>query len=83
MKIKIDTIIRTVVLIVALVNQGLTMAGINILPITDEQISEIITLVFTVGAALWAWWKNNSFTPKALEADAYLEDLRKGVTDNE
>lgn len=78
MKIKTDTIVRTVVLIVALINQGLSMAGINILPITDEQISEVITLVITISASLWSWWKNNSFTPNAIKADQYLTELKAG-----
>lgn len=76
MKIKLDTIIRTVVLVLALVNQILTSTGRSIIPITDEQVSEIITLGFTIGASVWAWWKNNSFTSKAIKADEYLNDLR-------
>lgn len=75
--VKLDTIIRTVVLIVALINQGLTMSGHSLLPISDEQISDIITLSFTIGASLWAWWKNNSFTKKAIEADNYLDHMRQ------
>ena len=59
MKIKTETIIRTIILIVALINQGLTMAGVSLLPITDDQIAEVITLVITIGASLWSWWKNN------------------------
>lgn len=76
MKIKPDTIIRTAVLFIALVNMILEATGHSIIPITDEQVSEIVTLVFTVGASVWAWWKNNSFTEKAIEADDYLDTLR-------
>ena len=74
--VKPSTIIRTVVLLLALVNQGLTMAGHSVLPITEEQISELLTLLFTIGASLWAWWENNSFTPAAIEADKVLEELK-------
>lgn len=74
--IKKDTIIRTVVLILALVNNCLTMAGHSPLPIEDEQITNLLSMIFTIGAALWGWWKNNSFTPAAIEADAYMEQLR-------
>lgn len=77
MKIKIDTIIRTIVLTLALVNQILTSTGHTVIPITDDQITEIITLTFTIGASVWAWWKNNSFTDRAIKADKYLEDLHK------
>ena len=76
MNVKKETIIRTVILIVALINQGLTVAGVNLLPINDEQITEFISLGLTIGASLWAWWKNNSFTKDAIEADAYLKNLK-------
>lgn len=76
MKIKTETIIRTVVLALALANQILTSTGHSVIPVTDDQISEIITLVVTVGASVWAWWKNNSFTQKALAADKYKESLK-------
>ena len=77
MKIKTETIIRTVVLIVALINQGLTVIGWSLIPITDDQIAEVITLVFTIGASLWAWWKNNSFTYEAKKADELLDSMKK------
>ena len=75
--VKTDTIVRTVLLIVALVNQALTIAGRPVLPIADEQIAELLSLLLTTGASLWAWWKNNSFTQPALQADAHLAALKK------
>lgn len=77
MKIKTDTIIRTIVLAVALINQILTSTGHSMIPVSDEQITELITLVITIGASLWAWWKNNSFTQKAIEADKLLDELKE------
>lgn len=77
MKIKTDTIVRTALLVVALINQGLTMMGMSLLPITDEQLTDIITLLITVGASLWAWWRNNSFTKHAVRADKMLEEWKK------
>lgn len=75
-KIKAETIIRTVVLVLALINNTLTMTGHSVLPVTDEQVSELLSLAFTIGAALWAWWKNNSFTKAAIAADEVLADLK-------
>ncbi|MDR1159104.1 MAG: phage holin [Syntrophomonadaceae bacterium] len=71
--------VRTVVLMLALVNQGLVLFGRPPLPIDDDMITNAFTLVFTIGAALWSWWKNNSFTKEALTADEYLKELRKLV----
>ena len=76
MAIKKETIIRTVVLVLALVNQILTSMGYSIIPIDDDMITELLSLLFTIGASLWAWWKNNSFTKNAIEADKVLEELK-------
>lgn len=72
MMIKRDTLVRTIILVVALVNQILTSTGHSILPITDDQITDIITLAFTIVTSVWAWWKNNSFTKAAIEADEIM-----------
>ena len=42
----------------------------------------MISAGFTVGAALAAWWKNNSFTPEAIEADDFMARLKKSVHKN-
>lgn len=78
MKVSTETIIRTIVLIIALVNQVLTSMGKNPLPFSDDIVYEAVTLAVTIGASAWAWWKNNSFTQKALQADEYLKELRNG-----
>lgn len=83
MNIKTETIIRTITLALALVNQILTSTGHSVIPVSDDQIAEFISLTFTVGASLWAWWKNNSFTQNALRADRMLDDLRAGVIHDE
>ena len=77
MKVKTETIIRTIVLILALANQVLAIYGKEKIPITEEEVYQLISLVVTIGSALWAWWKNNSFTQPALKADKYMERLRK------
>lgn len=79
--IKKETIIRTIVLIVALINQGLIVAGKNPLPFADEQITELLSYLFTIAASLWAWWKNNSFTQHAIKADEVLARLKSGEQD--
>jgi len=75
-RIKTDTIIRTIVLIVALINQVLAILGKEAFPITEDEVYQVVTLIVTIGASVWAWWKNNSFTSAAIEADKVLEELR-------
>ena len=76
--IKTDTVIRTIILIIALVNQVLTALGKNPLPWSNEEIYSGLSAVATVAAAAWAWWKNNSFTNAAVAADEYMETLKEG-----
>jgi len=70
-------IIRTILLVIALVNQTLTSLGKNPLPFSDETIYELLTLLFTIGTTAWAWWKNNSVTKEAIEADAFMHELKE------
>lgn len=76
LKISTATIIRTVCLLLALVNQALSVTGHAVLPISNEQAEQLVTLLITVVTSLVSWWKNNSFTQPALQADAVLTDLR-------
>ena len=54
--VKIDTIVRTIVLIIALANQALAITGKEVFPVTEDQVYQIVTLIATVGASVWAWW---------------------------
>ncbi len=72
-KISGGTIARTVVLILALVNQMLSINGFSPLPIDDAQIEAAFSTGLTVLTSLLAWWKNNSFTQKAIEADKLIK----------
>lgn len=73
------TLTRTAALGLALTNQLLSAAGKSVLPIDNARLEQMICTGFTVGAALAAWWKNNSFTPEAIEADAFMARMKKRV----
>lgn len=77
MKVETSTIVRTIVLIIALINQILSVTGHSPLPITDDQINELVTLAITICVSIWTWWKNNSFTQSALMADEYRKKIKK------
>ena len=76
MRISADTIARTIVLFIAILNQILAILGKNRLEIAESDIYQIVTLIFTIGSAVWAWWKNNSFTQSALKADEFMKELK-------
>lgn len=44
-------------------------SGRTPLPYTEEEFYQGLSAVVTVVVSLWSWWKNNSFTAKAIRAD--------------
>ena len=70
------TIARTIILVLALVNQILTAMGHSVINISDESINTLISTGFTIVTAVIAWWKNNSFTQSALKADKVMRELK-------
>ena len=75
---KADTIARTIVLVLALLNQLLAIFGKEQLPIAEEKVYQLVSILLTIGAAVWSWWKNNSVTKNAVKADEYLKELKNG-----
>lgn len=73
MKITAGTAARTICLALALVNQLLVVFGKGAIPFAEDDVYTAVSTVFTIGAALAAWWKNNSFTEAARTADELLK----------
>ena len=78
MKITSGTLARTIILALALINQVLSMCGIAVLPIEDAQVETIVTTLWTVIAAVMAWWKNSSFKSAAIAGDKVKNAIKKG-----
>ena len=78
-KISAGTIARTAVLLLALTNQILSACGKPVLPIESATVEQLVTAGITTVAALIAWWKNNSFTAAAIQADKYLENKKSQI----
>ena len=67
---------RTICLIVALLNSLLPAFGNSPLPIANEQLQQVVSTLITVVVAIINWWKNNSFTKEAIEAEELFARLR-------
>ncbi len=77
--VSVSTIARTAALAFALTNQVLSACGKPILPIESQTVEQFVSAGLTVAAAIPAWWKNNSFTPEAIEGDKRMNSLKKSV----
>ena len=79
-KISVGTWVRGILSLVSIINMALTAFGKT--PVSVEY-SELYTIfTFIVGAA--SYWKNNSFTSAAIEADKFMHEQRiaEGEDDN-
>ena len=76
-EVKPETIARTIVLILTLINQVLAIYGKDKIPITESDVYQLVSITVTIVVSVHTWWKNNSFTKAAIEADKYMEQLRK------
>jgi len=77
LKVSKGTVIRTSLLVLALLNNLLALFGKSPLPIENETVEEVISFIFTAGTSLIAWWKNNSFTDAALKGDAVMRQIKE------
>ncbi|AKF31543.1 phage holin [Bacillus velezensis] len=80
------TVVRTVLLLIALINQTMLMLGKSPLEITDVQVNQLAdalytagSVIFTISTTLVAWFKNNYVTGKGHKQRAVLKqhDLTK------
>ena len=78
-KITGATIARTVVLVIAVVNQILTMCGKPVLPFDDVTITEVVSGLFLIVTSAIAWWHNNSFTQAALHGDIVMNAEKRAI----
>ncbi|MBC1474692.1 phage holin [Listeria grandensis] len=82
--VTVATWVRISVLLLALVNQFLTITGNSVLPFSDEEVEKFVTFIFTGVTAVIALWKNNSFTRAAQDADKMMKaEKEKSLLNNE
>jgi SPP1 family holin len=77
MKISKGTIVRTAMLFVVVLNIILKQFNIDVLNVSESEILSLIEAVIEVAVIAVGFWKNNSYTQKAIEADEFLRKLRE------
>lgn len=78
---KTKAIIRLIVMAVLMVNMGLTVAGKNPIPLDETALTEWLTVAAAGISAVYSWWKNNNVTKQAQQAQAVLNELKTGKTE--
>ena len=77
MKISKSTIVRTILVVLAIVNFALERFGIDLIPVDENQILMFVETAIEIAIIVVGFWKNNSYTPKAIKADEFLKELKE------
>lgn len=74
--ISTGTYVRYILMILTIANTILTRLGITPIPVEEEQIYQIVSDIITIVVLIVNTYKNNSTSPEAIKADAYLQNLK-------
>lgn len=77
MNISKGTIVRTIMLVVVIINIVLKQMGHDIINVDENQVLTLVETLIEVAVIVVSFWKNNSFTEKAIEADKFLKQLKE------
>ena len=77
--VTVGTIVRTVMLIISIVIFILKAFGVEIPVIEENTVTDIIIALFGLVSFLQAYWKNNSITKAAQEADKIMQEKKGEV----
>ena len=77
MKITKSTIVRTILVLLVLVNFVLEKCGIDVIPADEYTILMFVETAIEIAILVVGFWKNNSFTEKAIKADEFLKELKE------
>ena len=76
--VTIEADVGVLILILALINAILQMYGKNVLPISNEEVSSIISTIFLIVTTLWNTWKNRNITVASQIAQNITDSIKNG-----
>ena len=77
MKISKGTIVRTIMLGVVILNIILKQFGIDVINVSESEVLTFVEALIEVAIIAVGFWKNNSYTKKAIQADEFLKTLKE------
>lgn len=74
---RVKAVVTILVTLFSLANAGLSLAGFNPLPFTNEQVSTTVFSVIGVIGTIYGWWKNQNITSASLAGQQLVDALKK------
>lgn len=73
-----EALINVFILLLALVNAILQMLGLNILPIENKDLSEVISILFLIATTLYNTYKNRNLSTASQIAQQVTDSIKNG-----
>lgn len=86
MRISKGTIVRTIMLIIVIINLVLKQLGHDLINVSESEILTAVEMIIELAVIVVSFWKNNSYTQNAIKADEFLKNLKTlddGLEDGE
>lgn len=77
MRISKGTIVRTVMLIIVIINLVLKQLGYDLINVSESEILSVVEMLIELAVIVVSFWKNNSYTQNAIKADEFLKNLKE------
>ena len=77
MKISKGTIVRTIMLIIVIINLILKQLGHDLINVSESEILTVVEMLIEIAVIVVSFWKNNSYTQNAIKADEFLKNLKE------
>lgn len=75
-QVNAGTVVRLIMVLISCILYVVKVCGIEIPLIDESVVSSIVIVVFGLISFLQAYWKNNSWTKAAQEADAIMQEKK-------
>ena len=73
-----ETVTGVLILLVALINAILQMLGFNTLPIANDDVSSIVSIVFLIITTLYNTYKNRNISKASQVAQSVCDAIKNG-----
>jgi len=74
---RVKAVVTILVTLFSLANAGLSLAGFNPLPFTNEQVSATLFAVVGVIGTVYGWWRNQNITSASIAGQQLVDALKK------
>lgn len=81
MKISKSTIVRTIMIVLVIINFVLEKLGVDLIYTDEATVLMWVETIIEIGVIIAGFWYNNSYSENALKAQKYLNELKSNGGD--